>query len=87
MSHTFTVTEDFSYGAQGTCRILEIKADTLEELQLLINRARKKKWFVWLEPQLLNSGQYGVVMEKGMPDFDMDSVVFEHSFMPCQTFG
>lgn len=80
MSYTIKLTEELPIGNDGQlCRILELRADTLSELQVLRLKARAKKWFDWIGPEQLGNGQWGLVMEKGMPDFDLDATVAQHT--------
>lgn len=83
MAHYIKLTDDFPCATDETCRVLEIKAESLEELEMLIAKARKKKWFTWIPPQRLSNGLFGVVMEKGMPDFDLDAVLLEATEVPA----
>ncbi len=69
MAHRITLSENVPWGSDGIeCRLLELCADTKEELDHLVGAARKKRWFVWVSPRLRNDGWWGAVMEKDMPD-------------------
>lgn len=71
MAYRTKLTEDVLWGADEVpCRLLEIRAESRAELDRAMAAARAKKWFVWVAPMRTNSGEWGCVMEKGMPDSD-----------------
>lgn len=67
MTYEVLLSEDVAWG-DDTCRLLELTADSREELDALVRAARMKKWFEWLSPCVRRDGRWGAVMEKGMPD-------------------
>ncbi len=67
MAYQVILSNDVPWGDES-CRLLELRADTREELDVLRAAARAKKWFDWLLPCERREGGWGAVMEKGMPD-------------------
>lgn len=68
MAHTIRLTEDVPF-VDDVCRLLEIRADTPEELCQLEQRAIVKGWTPWIRSsQALADGRWGLVLEKGMPE-------------------